>query len=131
MTGYYITGYADDWKHAVLSTWAPTQTMAENYAATISHQKGVTDVVITADSDLSDLGEVYHETSTVEAQMDDFETRAAAFDKEVESAWSTLRRHKLARLNFGDAEVFAVAEVIRKLEVDIDWLRHDDDRLDS
>ena len=131
MTGYYIQGYAEDIKHAILSTWAPTHSLAENYAETISHQKGVTNVVIISDSDLSDLGVVYHETSTVEAQMEDFDTRAAAFDKEVESAWSTLRRHRLARLNFGDAEVFAVADVIRKLEVEIDWLKHDNAKLDT
>ena len=126
MTGYYITGWDKRHKHAVLSTWAPTHSQAEKYAASISHKAGVENVMILPDRDLSDLGEVYHETPTVEAQMDDFDTRAAALDKEVEGAHHILARHRLDRYgDIGDALSLAVAEVIRKLEAEVVWAKHE------
>ena len=124
MTGYYVQALIHGSKDVGPMTWAPTVTLAEKYAETLGLRRDVEQVIIFEDSDLSDLGEVYHETSTVEAQMEDFATRAAGYDKEVESAWSTLRRHKLDHHDLGDAAVFAVAEVIRKMEEEIVWLNH-------
>ena len=125
MTGYNICGRLQGYRRTGPVTWAPTLTLAEDAAATMKKcWHGLDSVIITPDNDYSDLGEVYHETPAVEAQMEDFETRAALYNEEVEGAWSTLRRHELARLDLGDAATFAVAEVIRKMEEEIAWLKH-------
>ena len=126
MTGYYVCGRLRGHKRAGPSTWSPTLTQAEDTATYMREHGGwsLESVLIIPDRDNSDLGEVYHETPTVEALMDNFETRAALYDEEVEGAWSTLRRHKLARLDLGDAATFAVSEVIRKMEEEIAWLKH-------
>ena len=124
MTGYYIRGRLRDHKKVGPMTWAPTHTIAKQQVERMVRLPNVEKVIIIADNDSSDIGEVYHETPAVEALMDDFDTRAALYDEEVEGAWSTLRRHKLARLDLGDAATFAVAEVLRKLEEEIAWLKH-------
>ena len=125
MTGYNVLGRLQGYRRTGPVTWAATLTLAEAAAATMKKcWRGLDSVIIVPDRDDSDLGEVYHETPAMEALMEDFETRAALFNEEVESAWSTLRRHELARLDLGDAATFAVAEVLRKMEEEIAWLKH-------